>query len=92
MDSTVVQYLGFFVAAFILIWAVIEINRRLYRRNKPDRESSNRWVELDTKRPEARDGLLAGALRTDEEDEEEEELHTRSKQNGHHIESQRPQI
>jgi flagellar biosynthesis/type III secretory pathway M-ring protein FliF/YscJ len=92
MDSTVVQYLGFIVAAFILIWAVIEINRRLYRRNKPDRDASNQWVELDTKRPEARDGLLAGALHTEEEDEEEEELHTRSKQNGHHRESQRPQI
>lgn len=89
MDSMVVQYLGFIVAALILIWAVIELNKRLYRRDQPDRKSLNNWVELDTKRPADKEDLPAEAL---DEDEDEVELHTRASQNGHHVESQKPQI
>lgn len=90
MDPMVVQYLGFIVAALILIWAVIEVNKRLYRRNQPDLKSLNNWVELDTKRPEAREEP-PGADHA-ENNEDEIELHMRSRQNGHHAESQRPPL
>lgn len=90
MDSTVAQYLGFIVAALILIWGVIEINKRLYRHNKPDAESPNTWVELDTKQPTAREELPPGMLHDDEDVEAEQ--HARARQNGHHAESQKPQI
>jgi hypothetical protein len=92
MNSTTVQYLGFVVAAFILIWAVIEFNRRLYRRNKSHEDSRNNWVELDTKRQTSREDLLLQQAPIDEDDDVQSELHVRSKQNGHHAESQKPQI
>jgi hypothetical protein len=93
MDLTVVEYIGFVVAALILIWAVIEINKRLYRHDKFYGKSLDNWVELDTKRSEAREELPPKAtIVDDDEDEIEAELHTRARQNGHHAESQKPQI
>lgn len=92
MDITVVQYIGFIVAALIVIWAVIEVNKRLYRRNTPPAKALNRWVELDTKLPEAREELSPAVRGEDEEDEIETELQARASQNGHHVESQKPQI
>ena len=96
MDLTVVQYAGFVVTALILIWAVIEINKRLYRRDKSQTEAPNHWAELDTKRLGAREEppLQSSHAHVDEEEAERaEELHTRAKQNGHHqVESQKPQL
>lgn len=89
MDSTVVQYIVFILAALVLIWAVVGLNRRLLRHSRPDARSFKTWVEFDTRRPEAREDP---APLFDEEEEEEAELHTRARQNGHHAESQKPQI
>jgi len=89
MDSMVVQYIIFILAALVLIWAVILLNRRLLRHGGSDARSFKRWVELDTKRPEARE---EPAPFLGDEEEEEAELHLRARQNGHHAESQKPQI
>ncbi len=95
MDIVVVQYVAFIVAALILIWAVIEINKRLYRRDKSNRGSTNDWVELDTRNPEARKELLAGdrpTTREEVESDSEADVRMRSKQNGHHLEIPNPPL
>lgn len=89
MDSMLVPYILFILAALIIIWGVVVLNKRLSRHTRPDARSLQTWVELDTKQPDAREDL-SPAL--DDEEEEEAELHTRARQNGHHAESQRPQI
>lgn len=93
MDLTVVQYLIFILASLILIGVVIEFNKHLSRRDKSRTEALNSWVELDTTRQETREKLPVREVELDdEEDEEIEELHARARQNGHHTESQKPQI
>ncbi|HET8843510.1 MAG TPA: hypothetical protein VFN35_18755 [Ktedonobacteraceae bacterium] len=92
MDITVVQYVGFVVAALIVIWAVIEVNKRLYRRDDSHASSPEKWAELDTKVPEAREDLSSAMYGDSEDDEIETELHARASQNGHHAESQKPQL
>lgn len=93
MNSSAVQYVGFIVAALILTWAVIEINRRYFRRRKVDVRSLNTWVHLDTGQPDAtEEGLPA---RDDDEDTStdnsgEQDLQTRARQNGHYSESKKP--
>jgi len=89
MDPTVVQYIVFILAALVLIWAVVLLNRRLLRHDRPDARSFKAWVEFDTKRPEARE---EPAPVVDDSEEEEAELHMRARQNGYHAESQKPQI
>jgi hypothetical protein len=94
MDPTVVQYVLFVLAALILIWAVIALNKRLYRRGSPKPGSPTTWMKLDTRRPEAREDPSPDALFDGDAavDEEEIELHARARQNGHHAESQKPQL
>ena len=82
MDSMLVQYLGFIVAALILIWAVIVLNKHLSRRDTSDTRSFKSWVELDTKHPVAREEQVH--QQGVEEDEEAPELSIRARQNGHH--------
>ncbi len=92
MDPMIVQYLGFIVAALIIIWAVIEFNKRLSHRNRHDAGALNNWVELDTKSSTTTEDILPETTALNEENSAEAELHTRSSQNGHHAESQKPQI
>ncbi len=89
MDSMVVQYIVFILAALVLIWAVVVLNRRLLRHDRPDARSFKTWVEFDTRRPEAREDP---APVLEDEEEDQAELHMRARQNGHHAESQKPQI
>ncbi|MBA2396939.1 MAG: hypothetical protein H0V70_29815 [Ktedonobacteraceae bacterium] len=46
MNPTVITYLGFFVAALILLWAVVEIGRRFYKRKKIDARVIRTWIPL----------------------------------------------
>lgn len=87
MNSSIVQYGGFIVAALILIWAVIEINRRFERRRKIDPRSPNTWIHLDTNKPDTREEALPTAA--DTPDVGEPDLQTRARQNGHYSESKR---
>jgi hypothetical protein len=89
MDSSTVQYAGFIVAALILVWAVIEINRRYFRRRKARVRSLETWIHLDTDQPvAAEEGQPAG---DDDERAEsrEQDLQSRARQNGHYSESKR---
>lgn len=93
MNSSAVQYAGFIVAALILTWAVIEINRRYFRRRRVDARSLNTWVHLDTGQPgvteegqpASDDGEDVGTA-----DSGEQDLQTRARQNGHYSESKKP--
>jgi hypothetical protein len=91
MNSSTVQYIGFIVAALILSWATIEINRRYFRRRKTDARSLNTWVHLDTGQSDAKEESLP-ASDDDEGTEEssEQDLQTRARQNGHYSESKKP--
>ena len=90
MNPDVVQYIGFIVAALILTWGVIELNRRYFDRRKVDIGPRNTsWVNLDThKADEPEDSLPADDPGEEDDDEKAESgIQTRAKQNGHHSES-----
>ena len=91
MNSSAVQYIGFIVAVLILSWAVIEINRRYFRRRKMDVRSLNTWVHLDTAQPDAPDDSSpTGDAGTESGESSEQNLQTRARQNGHYSESKKP--
>lgn len=90
MDATIVQYLGFFVAVLILIWAAIEIGRRYSRRGKINKQAPHTWVKLDTTRARPIEEEPPEATNEDEDDPSEQSIHTRAQQNGHHLESKKP--
>ena len=90
MDSITIQYIAFIVAALILIWAVIEINRRYFSRRDMDTRTRNTWVRLDANQPEASEEEHPATTSDDTTDGgEQDTLQTRARQNGHYSESKR---
>jgi len=92
MDPTIVQYLGFIVAALILIWAMVELGRWRYRRKKLGTRALTNWTKLDSTRPEAlleESLLLPDADDEDQEEKPEHDIHTRAQQNGHYSQSKK---
>ena len=88
MNASAVQYVGFIVAALILTWAVIEINRRYFRRRKADVRSLNTWVPLDTKQSDVAEESIPASEDDDETDASvEQNLRARASQNVHYSES-----
>lgn len=82
MSPTVITYLGFFVAALIILWAGIELGRRFYKRKKIDARVMNTWLPLQpTTAAETEDGELDNDAQTD--------LPPRAQQNGHYSESKK---
>ncbi|MEO7020003.1 MAG: hypothetical protein ABI234_07635 [Ktedonobacteraceae bacterium] len=94
MDSTFVEYLVFFVAVLIVMWAALALNKYISRHNPPDKQSFDNWVELDIKHPEPREDLTHKQRGAEDEDEDENaaKLYTRASQNGHHAKSQSPPL
>jgi hypothetical protein len=90
MDPMLVEYIGFVVAALILGWAVVELNRRYFRKRKVDLDPLSAWVKLDSTHMDNAEESLSG-VGTDEDKEEtsKQSLHTRAQQNGHHSESKK---
>ena len=84
MNPIIITYVGFFVAALILAWAVFEMSRRFYRHRKVDVKAMSTWVPLQP---------ASHALSSPEEEGEEEKPrqnhHSRSQQNGHYSESKK---
>jgi hypothetical protein len=90
MSPDIVQYVIFIIAALILSWGVIELNKRYFGRRNIDVGSLNTWVNLDTRKAdEAEDPPPDDGAGEEEEDDEKAEsgIQTRAKQNGHHSES-----
>ena len=94
MDSMIVQYALFILAALLIISAVVALNRWLYRHSRPKPGAPNTWAKLDTRHADARDERSTSAIleedEDEEEDEEEAELHVRARQNGHHSNGHAP--
>ncbi len=91
MDPRLVQYIGFVVAALILGWAVVELNKRYFRQRKVDYlDPLSTWVRLDsTHADNAEESPLGEGTNEDQEETPEQSLHTRAQQNGHHSESKK---
>ena len=90
MNPTLIEYLGFVVAALILGWAVIELNRRYFRQRKVDSKPLNNWVKLDS----TLEDNIESSLPDEESDEEEESvpeanIQIRAQHNGYHSESKK---
>jgi len=90
MDPTVtlVEYIGFVVAALIIIWAVIELGKRIYTRKRVDVGSPQTWIRYNSVRPDTPEESLSDG--DDDEEASEPDIHTRAKQNGHYSESKKP--
>jgi hypothetical protein len=90
MNPTLIEYLGFVVAALILGWAIIEIRRRYLRQRRVDSKPLNTWVTLDSTLEDDIEKSLP-----DEESEEDEEsvaeanIQIRAQHNGYHSESKK---
>jgi len=89
MDPMIVQYIGIVIAALILGWAVVELNRRYFRLRKQDMKALNTWIKIDSTRASDVDALLPGED-SEREDAPEPDIHTRAQQNGHYSESTKP--
>jgi hypothetical protein len=90
MYPTLIEYLGFIVAALILGWAIIEISRRYHRQRRMDSMPLNTWVTLDS----TLEDDLKKSSSVEESDEEEEsvpevKLQIRAQHNGYHSESKK---
>ena len=90
MYPTLIEYLGFVVAALILGWAVIEINRRYLRQRRVDSKPLNTWVKLDS----TLEDDIEKSLPDEESDEDEESvaeanIQIRAQHNGYHSESKK---
>lgn len=93
MDLMVVEYIGIVVAALILGWAVVELNRRYFRLRKQEMKGLNAWIKIDSTRASDVnvDELLPGEdSDSDREDASDPNIHTRAQQNGHYSESTKP--
>jgi hypothetical protein len=82
MNPTVITYLGFFVAALIILWAGIELGRRFYKRKKIDARVMNTWLPLQ---PSA----AAETEDTEVDNDTEANIPPRAQQNGHYSESKK---
>ena len=90
MNPTLIEYLGFVVAALILGWTMIEIYRRYFRQRRVDSKPLNTWVKLDS----TLDDDIEKTLPDEERDEEEESvaeanIQIRAQHNGYHSESKK---
>jgi hypothetical protein len=90
MNPTLIEYLGFVVAALILGWAIVEINRRYFRQRRVDSRPLNTWVTMDSTLEDENEKSLP-----DEESDEEEEsvaeanIQIRAQHNGYHSDSKK---
>jgi hypothetical protein len=85
-----VEYIGFVVAALILGWAVVELNRRCFRQRRADLQPLNTWVKWDsTLADDIKESLPDEDSHEEEEDVPKSDIHIRAQQNGHYSESKK---
>jgi hypothetical protein len=90
MNPTLIEYLGFIVAALIIVWTIIEISRRYFRQRGLESKPLNTWVKLDS----TLEDDIEKSLPDEESDEEEESIaeaniQIRAQHNGYHSESKK---
>ena len=89
MSPTLVTYLGFVVAVFILVWGVLELGQRWYGRRRIRRQAMNTWVPLNptsVDRDAIEDPL---SVANNDEENSQRDIHSRAQQNGHYSESKK---
>jgi cytoskeletal protein RodZ len=89
MSPTLVMYIGFVVAIFILIWGVRELSRRWYGRRSINPQAMNTWVHL---KPTSTDRDAIENLSASTEDgaeDSQQDGRSRAQQNGHYSESKK---
>jgi hypothetical protein len=89
MNDLTLKYLAFVVAASILIWGVLELNRRLYRRNKIDPNPPTTWIKLDAANQDVVEEVSPDEENDDQEETPASDIRIRAQQNGHHSESKK---
>jgi hypothetical protein len=90
MDPMLIEYVAFFVAALILGWAIVELNKRYFRQRRVDSKTLNTWVKMDsTLADDIDEPLPDGESDGDEESVSESNIQIRAQQNGHHSESKK---
>ena len=87
-EMEIITYVGFVVAALILIWAVYELARRYDRKRFNARDAST-WVRFDATSLHEDEALPVEMGNDDGEEPIEQSLHNRAKQNGHYSESKK---
>jgi len=90
MNPTQIEYLGFIVAALIIVWTIIEISRRYFRQRRLESKPLNTLVKLDS----TLEDDIEKSLPDEESDEEEESIaeaniQIRAQHNGYHSESKK---
>ena len=90
MNPTLIEYLGFVVAALILGWAIVEIIRRYFRQRMVDSKPLNTWVTMDsTFEDEIEKSLPDKESDGEEENVAEANIQIRAQHNGYHSESKK---
>ena len=89
MNDLTLKYLAFVVAASILIWGVLELTRRLYRRDKIDPNPPTDWIKLDAVNRDVVEDVPPDEENDDQEEMPVSDIRTRAQQNGHHSESKK---
>ena len=91
MSPVFVTYIGFVVAALILLWGLFVVGKRYFvRRRNVDPRLMNAWVPLKaTSDAESPEDALPDPDENDQVDGSRADLHTRSQQNGHYSESKK---
>ena len=89
MDPKLIEYVGFFVAALILGWAVVELNKRYFRQRRVDSKPLKTWVKLDFTSADDIEEPLPEEKGDEDESVPESNIHIRAQQNGHHSESKK---
>jgi hypothetical protein len=87
-EMEIITYIGFVVAALILIWAVYELARRYDRKRFNARDAST-WVRFDATSLHEDEALPVEVGDEDGEEPVEQSLNNRAKQNGHYSESKK---
>ena len=88
MSPTLVTYIGFVVAALILIWGFVVVGRRYFvRKRKADPGLMDAWVPLKATTIETSEEAFSDSDDDDQDESSRVNHHTRAQQNGHYSES-----
>src|SRR5258708_29664456 len=82
MNPTLATYLGFVVAFVIILWSLVELNRRYFRRRRASKRMMHTWMPLN---PSSANSAEEQVVKTDAAEQGSmSDLQTRAQQNGHY--------